>query len=624
VGLHRLRCPIQQQLQQQEEQRKQQHLQKRPSDLVASAAMGALEQMIMDDGGCRRGGVFLEQTALNPAVGFRSLGTCSYKDPFSRRSGNVSLPPDVAAEVEAEQHREERRSVGVLRYAPEAAVIPEAGGVGLRTSTGHLVKNQSFFCQRSRVNQWDQPTHAGPNTWKAFHGPKMRVGADAMQRLDQFEEEQLQFEAKRNFVNTTRVQTLDRFYGQKLERSQQASASSWAPHRHARRQTHSSHETFDSALDELPEAGLRKVLPDKVLQRDREAVERIASRVQQEETWKTVWTQMEQERREDLRADLQARQAHTDRLMVMSGQPIVRHRQSAARELSTSSSCPPRSALLAQHKPNRTPVDITAMTDFRGLIHTVHSEHVLEQLRPGRGFHESVDFRATTTKNAQPTGSTAAPRALEPPLVRPTQASEADADVGLLISRPSIPVTESRLDKVTGSRSAPDLLARHAKRQFLKTTAPPPPDQSRALHREAYSPASTLASTWASTVKGFAQAKDDVAAAAPSSIYAVIAEASPKASPKVTQRKARKPRNRQRVEQNIGKPRDTGEDAAAVQALDAWEATAPVVPGICNFTDTPRKSGGSRPGAVTAAASRGGCSSRSSSSSSSSSQPPQR
>jgi len=82
--------------------------------------MGALEQMIMDDGGCRRGGVFLEQTSLNPAAGFRSLGTGSYKDPFSRRSGNSLLSPDVAAEVDAERHREERRSVGLLRYAPEA------------------------------------------------------------------------------------------------------------------------------------------------------------------------------------------------------------------------------------------------------------------------------------------------------------------------------------------------------------------------------------------------------------------------------------------------------------------------------------------------------------------------
>mmetsp|Transcript_132569 Transcript_132569/g.264563 ORF Transcript_132569/g.264563 Transcript_132569/m.264563 type:complete len:584 (-) Transcript_132569:140-1891(-) len=583
--------------------------------------MGALEQMIMDDGGCRRGGVFLEQTALNPAVGFRSLGTGSYKDPFSRRYGNALLPPDIAAEVQAEHHREERHRVGVLRYAPEAAVVPEVGGVGLRTSTGHLLKNQSFFCQRSRINRWDQASHAGPNTWKSFHGPKLRAGADAMQRLDQFDEEQVQLEAKKNFVNTTRVQTLDRFYGQKLERSQQASASSWAPHRRARRQTHSSHETFDSSLDELPEAGLRKVLPDKVLQRDQEAVERIVGRVQQEETWKTVWAEMEKERREDLRADLQARQAHTDRLMLLSGQPIVRHRSIAARGLSTSSSCPPRSASLAQSRPHRPPVDITAMTDFRGLIHTAHCEHVLEQLQPGRGYHASVEFRATATKNAQPTGSTTAPQLLEPPPLRPTQASEADADVDLSISRPSIPVAESRLDKVTGSRSAPDLLARHAKRQFLKTTAPPPPDQNRALHREAYSPASTLASTWASSVHGIVQAKDDMAAAAPSSIYAVIAEASPNASTRAPKRRAQNPRNRQQAEQRNGsKSGEQGDDAAAVRALDAWEATAPVVPGICNFTDAPR-----RASVVMPAALRGrDCRSRSSSSSSSSSQQPQK
>jgi len=31
---------------------------------------------------------------------------------------------------------------------------------------------------------------------------------------------------------------------------------------------------------------------------------------------------MRQERRADIRADLQERQAHTDRLMAMSGQPV--------------------------------------------------------------------------------------------------------------------------------------------------------------------------------------------------------------------------------------------------------------------------------------------------------------
>jgi len=303
----------------------------------------------------------------------------------------------------------------------------------------------------------------------------------------------------------------------------------------------------------------------------------------------------------------------------------VRHQQTAARGLSSSSSCPPRTASLAQPRPYRPPVDITAMTDFRGLIHTVHSEHVLEQLQPGRGYHASVEFRATATRNAQPAGGTTVSQMLEPPPLRPTQPSEADADLDLSISRPSIPVTESRLDQMTGSRSAPDLLARHAKRQFLKTTAPPPPDQSRALHREAYSPASTLASTWASSVKGVAQAKDDMAAAAPSSIYAVIAEASPNASRKASQRRTQKPHTRQRTEQNTdSKSGKMGEDVAAVQALDAWESTAQVVPGICNFTDTPRRSGGvlggSRASAVTAVAPTGSeCSSHSSSSSSSSS-----
>lgn len=97
-------------------------------------------------------------------------------------------------------------------------------------------------------------------------------------------------------MNTTRVETLDRFYNRKLNRVQLSTSPSWAPHRKSKREVHSSYETFDGCMDEKPQKELRKVFTEKVLAGDREAIRQIAKRVQNEETWKEVFKRMEQER----------------------------------------------------------------------------------------------------------------------------------------------------------------------------------------------------------------------------------------------------------------------------------------------------------------------------------------
>ncbi|CAE8631936.1 unnamed protein product [Polarella glacialis] len=101
------------------------------------------------------------------------------------------------------------------------------------------------------------------------------------------------------------------------------SSSSWAPHHRAAREVHSCHETFQSSLGEKPEKELKKVPRVVVVVVFVLAIRQITKRIQNEETWKVVFKQMEQERRQDIRADLQQRQTNTDRLMQMSGQPVV-------------------------------------------------------------------------------------------------------------------------------------------------------------------------------------------------------------------------------------------------------------------------------------------------------------
>ena len=130
--------------------------------------------------------------------------------------------------------------------------MPDVGGLGWRSRAGHLLKNQTFFASRPGENQWNNPTHAGPRTWRSYHGPKLRTDADLMERMDRVEAYHAVWEAKKAFVNTVRMQTLDRFYNRKIENEQKEMASTWAPHRRARGEYHKYHETMASNLDTMP------------------------------------------------------------------------------------------------------------------------------------------------------------------------------------------------------------------------------------------------------------------------------------------------------------------------------------------------------------------------------------
>merc|ERR1712151_1491902 len=211
--------------------------------------MGVMHQ---DDGGCRGNTAFLDQKFKSAANNVESLGTTSFVEPQSL------VRHEWEDAHNADEMRKERKDKGRVGWRKEKRV-PDVGGLGWRTKQGHLLKNQAYYTQLTKVNKWDLPTHAGVNTWQEWHGPKMRTDAEMMERLDHFDKMKADEEARKLFVNTSRTDTLDRFYNQKCIRSQLESSTNWAPHLRAKKEFHDCHDHFFGDLDSKPEAELRKV-----------------------------------------------------------------------------------------------------------------------------------------------------------------------------------------------------------------------------------------------------------------------------------------------------------------------------------------------------------------------------
>jgi len=305
-----------------------------------------------------------------------------------------------------------------------------------------------------------------------------------MERLDHYDEEDEHAEAKKLWVNTVRAQTLDRFYNQKLSRNQWEASPCWAPHRRGRREIHSRYECFDD-MDEKPEKELKKVLTDKVLQRDRDAIRHISKRVQNEETWKMAWKHMEQERRQDIRHDFKQRQHYNNLLMHLSGQPYRNQEESTS--TTRFNNCSQRTDELAAPREVAHFKDVTSLTDFRGLIHA-DNHHALEALMPGYGHEMSMEFRQRATSSSK--ASFPPPPAAATPRRHSLPSRElSHEEVSLTTER--IPVSKQRLSNV-GTRRHDNTLKKHSKAQYASTAAPPPPDQKRQLLNEDFSPKTTL------------------------------------------------------------------------------------------------------------------------------------
>eukprot|EP00747_Dinoflagellata_sp_TGD_P165799 gnl/TRDRNA2_/TRDRNA2_187664_c0_seq1.p1 gnl/TRDRNA2_/TRDRNA2_187664_c0~~gnl/TRDRNA2_/TRDRNA2_187664_c0_seq1.p1 ORF type:complete len:626 (-),score=103.22 gnl/TRDRNA2_/TRDRNA2_187664_c0_seq1:98-1975(-) len=473
-----------------------------------------------------RNDVHLEQRKASPLETVSSLGSGSFQESFRRHSAEHYV-------CKADDSRHERLDHGLVKWRTESSV-PDIGGLGWRTRANQEIKNQSYYSQGSHQNLWDMPNKAGHNTWSEWHGPRMRTDAPMMAALDTYDSENDQWNAKKLWVNTSRIQTLDRFYNQKLRRTQLESASSWAPDRHARcEEVEARYQDFSTDLKAMPLKALKQVMTDSVLKKDREAVRQICNRMQCEETWKMAWRHMEQERRFDILADFQQRQLQTDILMQMSGQPV--------REKDTTHyiphNCSQREEELARPKKADFMKDVTDTTDFRGLLHADHGQ-ALEGLMPGYGYELYSEFKARATESAKggwpppgraqtPTreelgradllkgkgGSRSLPSLAQDSLsmsssMSPRTLEFLENQSGSPISKASIPTSALRLGASAG-RLNDQVLMKHAMIQVHDTSAPPAPGQKDTVLQENWKPITTtqdparVTGTFARTDHGF-------------------------------------------------------------------------------------------------------------------------
>jgi len=372
--------------------------------------------------------------------------------------------------LDLEDRREERRRHGMLKWQCEQSV-PDTGGICWRSRAGHPLKNQSYYTVVPNVNLWNLPAHAGPKTWREWHGPRLRSDAPLMERLDQLDGEQVEWQAKKAFVNTVRVQTLDRLCNQKVVNQQKEMASQWAPHRRARREVHSFYDSVTGELNSMPMKELKKVLTPAVLKADRDAVRNITKRMQVAETWSETWKDLETQRRQDARVDLAHRAAYTDMLMELSGQPVRRNNLSPTRF----KGCSEHIEELAQPRepPKACEIDVTRLPEYRGLVHVDH-QNALEACFPGTGhvLSEALKDRVTECSRAQ----------WPPPAPPETPLITAKRNRSCTIRQASLPVHPARL--VVGGRHTDELLAKHASEQFQECEAPPALQHQRSLLTE--------------------------------------------------------------------------------------------------------------------------------------------
>jgi hypothetical protein len=303
----------------------------------------------------------------------------------------------------------------------------------------------------------------------------------------------------------------------------------------------------------------------------------------------------------DLHDALEQRQAYTDMLEQLSGQPprskIVRDQLGQARS-TMPNNCSLRTEGLSQPRPapaagsTDRKGDVTRLGDFRGLIHADH-EHALEALFPGHGHDLSVGFRQQASQYAQ----AAYPSPPAPATPRKSKRKTGAPNCTLATGEP-IPSSVQRLEGIAG-RHHDVALKDYAQAQFLATTAPPPPDQSQTLMKEDWSPASTLRDPARSTMSNFMRTSPKAAHLKKSKsvmelpppmrsmTYPVLAHASPTPSPSHTDPKGgpwgkgsqSTPTLQGRY--GIGNSVDPAATRAVCDELDRFEATAQVKPRLC-------------------------------------------
>jgi hypothetical protein len=291
-----------------------------------------------------------------------------------------------------------------------------------------------------------------------------------MERLDRIEGDQLSWDTKKVFVNSVRVQALDRLYQKKIENEQRELASQWAPHVKARGEVHDSLKGFSDELDSMPVKELKKVLTPCVLKKDREGIRNITKKIQAEETWKHALKQVEKDRRDDTRSSLEQRRAYNAMVMELSGQPFPR-----GDPHHTVPNLTPRLLELAQHTVVSGPKQVTQLIDYKGLVH-VDNRRALESRFPGTGHELSVQFCDGIEEQSREEG----PPTKGP--ATPTFSSKRGTilTAGSSVKKGAVPVSATRLQQVP-QRQNDVMTLLGAAEQFESKIAPPAPDQRRSV-----------------------------------------------------------------------------------------------------------------------------------------------
>eukprot|EP00397_Hematodinium_sp_SG-2012_P025230 GEMP01026340.1.p1 GENE.GEMP01026340.1~~GEMP01026340.1.p1 ORF type:complete len:589 (+),score=134.90 GEMP01026340.1:78-1769(+) len=288
-----------------------------------------------------------------------------------------------------EDRRVERKRQGLVKFHVEKTV-PDFGATGWRTKAGNMLKNQQWYRSNGRFNLWNDPIHAGRDTWKYFHAPRLRTDGGLMEQRDKKDKRNMDWARRQQFVNESRQETLERFYQRKLVNQNLEHSSAWAPAYRGKREVCDYFDTFDNDFDALPEVALKKVITPTVVERDEEAVRFITKNYQKEANFERRWKEWEQHRQFDIRHDFYRRRAYNEELQRLSGQPVRTINSSPFRTTKNERYSSTRVKTLAQPKRYKEPDDHTIKIDYRGLM-TADCRLALDTLKHG-AFVSTTNF----------------------------------------------------------------------------------------------------------------------------------------------------------------------------------------------------------------------------------------
>lgn len=277
--------------------------------------------------------------------------------------------------------RVERRVQGLVKYQPEKGV-PAYGATGWRTRNGKMLKNQQYYRSIGRFNLWNDPIHAGRDTWKCFHGPRLRTDAGLMEQHDKQDKRDIDWARRKQFVNESRQETIERFYDRKLVNRNMEHSSSWAPPYRWKREVCDAFDAFDCDLNALPKAAIKKIITPAVLERDEKAVKFITSNFEREAEFEQMYKNWEKHRQYETRNDFHRRRMYNDELQRISGQPVRTQDTSPFRHTKSDNYCNSRIKKLAEPKVRPPCEDHTTKNEYRGLVNA-DCRLALDTLRQG-------------------------------------------------------------------------------------------------------------------------------------------------------------------------------------------------------------------------------------------------